>query len=165
MVGVVASQDDGLSEGQAIPPLSVKDVLDRRFQQGRRRSIQRWAVSLLVVIVLALGVFQAYFQVEFGTFEWWSAPPHIPYCGWNYVPVTGLDSRADALGVPARLESSPTANRASLGKLVEIMSIPPLSRPVFAAPEAFPGGLGKCADPIFYQTGTGALVEYGAPTS
>jgi hypothetical protein len=94
-----------------------------------------------------------------------ATPPHISYCGWAYTQVSGRDPRPDALGSSVRVGSNSVARWASLGQLVEVMSVPPLARPVFAPPEAFPGGIDKCADPIFYQRASGELVEYAAPTA
>jgi hypothetical protein len=40
-----------------------------------------------------------------------------------------------------------------MGPLVEVTSIAPLFRAVYATP-----------DPLYYQTGSGKLIEYAAPT-
>jgi len=118
-----------------------------------------------VSVILFVAGFQIFFQVEFGTMAWWSTPQRIAYCGTSYIPVTGYDPRLDALGVPAREGSGSVANPASLGKLVEVTSVPPLFRPVFSAPDAFPtNSVGDtqhyCADPLFYKSGSGNLIEY-----
>jgi hypothetical protein len=143
----------------------VPDELERRFQRENRLRFVRWCVGILVSIVLVVAGFQIYFQVQYGTLAWWSAPTRIPYCGWTYFPVSGQDVRSDALSLRAREGDDSVANRAALGKMVEVTSVPPFFRPVFSAPEAFPDSAGKCADPIFYESGSGQLIEYGSLTS
>jgi hypothetical protein len=126
--------------------------------------LRRWSIGLLVVVVAVVAGFQAYFQVEYGTLAWWSAPHRISYCGMTYIPVTGHDPRVGVLGAPVRTGNGSVANRAALGELVEATSVPPLFRPVFSAPDAFPHAVGdtsqECPDPLFYQSGSGQLIEY-----
>lgn len=161
----MVSNDANSKSGGVVAELAVRAELERRFTRNGRRRVSRSVIAAVAVIVPLIAGFETYLQVQFGTLAWWSAPPHISYCGWIYTPVFGRDTRPDALGLSARPGTDSVASRASLGKLVEVMSLPPLARPVFAAPDAFPDGIGKCADPIFYQAGSGELVEYGAPTA
>jgi hypothetical protein len=151
--------------GSIAAPFFVRDQLESRFERHGRRRLRHWIIVSFVALVLLVVGFEAYVQVQFGTVAWWSTPPHISYCGWTYTQVSGRDPRPDALGSSVRVGSASVASRASLGRLVEVMSVPPLARPVFAAPDAFPGGIGKCADPIFYQGGSGELTEYAARTA
>jgi hypothetical protein len=57
-----------------------------------------------------------------------------------------------------------------MGPLVEVTSIAPLFRAVYATPESEPlrgdenGTASSCSDPLYYQTGSGKLIEYAAPT-
>ena len=138
---------------------SVRDELDKRFERRGRLRAARWAISLLVVIILLAAGFWVWFGVQYGSLAWWSAPHHITYCGWTYVPA------------PAGTQAS--VHRDDLGPLEEVTSVPPFFRPVFIAPELTPnatgtGGGQSCSasiigEDLYFQSGSGRLIEYPWP--
>jgi hypothetical protein len=140
-----------------VSTLSVRDELGRSYQRSVRRRIAHWTLAVLVLLLLLTTGLWIWFRGQYGTFAWWSAPPRIPYCGLNFVPA------------PDGYQSF--VNRSSLGRLDEVAAVPPLFRAVFQAPEAFPiqgNGLGSsqsCSDTLFFQTGSGKLIEYIYPTA
>jgi hypothetical protein len=126
----------------------VRDELDDRFQRtGRSRFRRRW-VGLLVIFVVVAAGFQVYFQVQYGTLAWWSPPARLPYCGLTYQRVPAED-----VVIPARWEN-----------LVEVSSVPPLFRQVLSA-QGDLRALGRCANPIYFRSGSGELIEYAYPTA
>lgn len=136
-------------ESGALP--SVRDELERRFQRDGRIRLRRFCVTLLLVVVILCATFDAYFRLQYGTFAWWNAPPRIPYCGLSYV-------RAP----------QGTVSRSSPGKLDQVTSVPPLFRAVYASPVADHDGIGSsqsCSVILYFQTGSGTLIEYAYPTA
>jgi hypothetical protein len=138
--------------------LSVRNELEPAYQRGiGRRVVHRVVVVLLLSLLLTTG-FSVWFRSQYGTFAWWSAPPRIPYCGLNFEPA------------PAGYQSF--VKRSSLGRLDEVTSVPPLFRPVFAAPESIDVGLEhgqSCShaagESLYFQSGSGNLIEYVYPTA
>jgi len=137
--------------------LSLRHELEHSFRRETRRRVVHWAVAVPVLLMLLTAGFSVWFRGQYGTFAWWSAPPRIPYCGLNFVPA------------PAGYQSF--VNRSSLGRLDEVTSVPPLFRAVFIAPESSVsvGGGQSCSgaagDSLYFQSGSGKLIEYVYPTS
>jgi hypothetical protein len=127
--------------------LSVRAELERQFKRTGRNRLRRWCIGLLVSLILVVAGFQVYYQLQYGTLAWWSPPARLAYCGLTYERVP-----ADDAVIPAKWEN-----------LVEVASIPPLSRPVLSAQDDL-RTLGSCADPIYYRSGSGELTEYAYPT-
>jgi hypothetical protein len=82
------------------------------------------------------------------TLAWWSLPSRLAYCGLSYERVPAKD-----LSLPPRRTG-----------LVKVTSIPPLFRPVLSLHGDL-HAMGKCADPLFYRSGSGELIEYAYPTA
>jgi hypothetical protein len=101
-----------------------------------------------VGIVLFIAGFQVYFQLQYGTLAWWSPPARLAYCGLTYERVPAKD-----VNIPASWEGS-----------VEVTSIPPLFRPVLSV-QGDLHSMGSCANPVFYKSGSGELIEYAYPTA
>src|ERR1700722_10335124 len=106
---------------------SVQVELEDSYKRAVRRRVVREAVTVLVLLLLLTSGFWLWLRGQYGTFAWWSTPPHIPYCGLNFVPA------------PAGYQSF--VNRSSLGRLDEVTSVPPLFRAVFTAPGSSDVGL------------------------
>jgi hypothetical protein len=137
--------------------LDVRHALERRFAREGRYRARRWSVTVVVILVLAGSGFWSWFFVQYRTMAWWGAPAQIPYCGWNYIPVPAADQDVGRLS--------------SMGPLVEVTSVPPLFRAVYGTAESMRLGMNdngtttsSCADPLYFQTGSGKLIEYAAPT-
>jgi hypothetical protein len=129
------------------PQLSVRDELEVRFQRAGRLRFRSWCIVLLVSLLVVIAGFQVYFRLQYGTLAWWSPPARLAYCGLTYERVPPKD-----VALPAESES-----------LVEVSSVPPLFRPVLSV-QGDLRAFGRCANPVYYRSGSGKLIEYAYPT-
>ena len=128
--------------------VSVRDQLDRRFTRMGRLRLRRWGIAVVLSLLPVIGAFELYFQFQYGTLAWWSPPNRLAYCGLSYERVPAKDA-----SLPPRWTD-----------LVKVTSIPPLFGQVLSLHSDL-HAMGRCADPLFYRSGSGELIEYAYPTA
>lgn len=117
-----------------------------RVRSRRRTAIVVAGVVFGVAVLAALG-WLGYYRSTYGTFAWWQIPPRIEYCGREY----------DRGSTVATLPSQG-------GKLVQVMTIEPAGRAVYAQQTTQGGPTGvanlPCAMGVIVKQGD-QYVQYG----
>lgn len=120
--------------------------------EGRARLTRRGAVTRGVAVAFGAAALAAlgwllYYRATYGTFAWWQIPPRIEYCGREY------DRGATAATLAGQQ-----------GTLVQVMTIEPAGRAVYAAESAHsaapPIADLPCAMDLIVKQG-GQYVQYG----
>lgn len=97
-------------------------MAEQRTRVRRRRAVFVGASAVFAAVVLAALGWLLYYRSTYGTFAWWQIPPRIGYCGRDYLrgsTVAALPSQE--------------------GKLVQVTTIEPAGRAVYAMQSAQSG--------------------------
>lgn len=123
--------------------------MEERERVRRRRIVIVSASVGTGAMVLAALSWTLFYRSTYGTFAWWKIPPRIEYCGREY-------DRGSAVGAGTF--------DAHDGNLVQVLTIEPAGRPVYAKPPPpdFVPSVGNlpCAMGLLIKDGD-SYIQYG----